>query len=101
MKTTTESKLRRTFYFNTGVRPNPFAAPPICAHAKFGQIEKGGTIQIPFEVENVPENACLKFLCNYPDLPEGKCSNWIVAKLFPGSGMCSEYAYFQVPAENT
>lgn len=87
-----------TFYFNTGVRPDPCANPPIQAYAKFGQVVKGGVIQIPFQVENVPENALLKFLCDNPDLPEGKSSNCIVAKLLPGSGMLSEYAYFQIPA---
>lgn len=88
-----------TFFFNTGVRPNWGATPPIRASARFGQVEKGGTIQIPFQVENVPENAHLLFLCDNPDLPEGKAPNHTVAKLLPGSGMVSQYAYFRLPVK--
>lgn len=85
-----------TFFFNTGVRPNPFAKPPIRALPQFGQVLKGGTVQIPFQVENVPSKSELLFLCNYPDLPESKHPGRIVARLLPGSGMVSEYAYFRL-----
>lgn len=86
-----------TFYFNTGVRPNPCAKPPIKASPEFGQVLRDGTVQIPFQVEGVPENAFLLFLCDNPDLPESKVKNVLVAKLLPGSGMISKFAYFRLP----
>lgn len=85
-----------TFYFNTGVRPNFAAKPPIEANPEHGQVLRHGTIQIPFQVENVPEDASLLFLCDNPDLPEGKYNGRVVAKLLPGSGMVSKFAYFQL-----
>jgi hypothetical protein len=77
----------KTFYFNTGVRPG---ASPLYGK----QIWKDGTKQIPFDVEDVPENASLMFLCNNPELPESKISCVIVREVF-NTDMCSKYAYFR------
>jgi hypothetical protein len=83
--------MKRTFYFNTGVTP---ANSPIL----FGnQIWRGGTKQIPFVCENVPENAIFKFACDNSDLKESKSENFIVREILE-SDLCSKYAYFWVRA---
>lgn len=80
----------KTFYFNTGVS---FVKYPFL----YGnQVNKGGTKQIPFDVEDsVPDNATLMFLCSDPKLPESKHQNVIVVPVF-NTDMVSKYAYFKV-----
>ncbi len=84
--------MKRTFYFNTGVTPanNP--------NLWGRQVWKGGTKQIPFTCEDVPENAIFKFACSNPNLPESKSENFLVRKILDcgEDGMMSEYAYFLV-----
>lgn len=78
----------KTFYFNTGVKYWDY--PYLCK----GQVEKGGTKQIPFDCENVPEGAVFKFACDDPNLhPE---SGYIVREIH-NSTIHSKYAYFTNP----
>ena len=81
--------MQKIFHFNTGVtrnnRTNLFG----------NQVWLGGTIQIPFTCEDVPENAIFNFACDNPDLEESKYENWIVREII-NSDLCSKYAYFQV-----
>ncbi len=78
-----------TFYFDTGVRPENRLHLPDKAVWR-------GTMQFPFECENVPQNATLMFLCDNPKSFESEADNVIVRKLLPGSGMISKYAYFRL-----
>jgi len=80
--------MKRTFYFNTGVK---FADYPYL----YGQqVERGGTKQIPFECENIPDGATFKFACDNPNL-EGY-EGCIIAPIV-GGGLLSKYAYFTQP----
>lgn len=85
--------MKRTFYFNTGVKPenNP--------HLWGRQVWKNGTKQIPFTCEDVPENATFKFACDNDELPESKLPNFLVRKILDAGegGMVSKFAYFQMP----
>ena len=85
-----------TFYFNTGVRPTP-AQPPyhtaIVAHPEFGQVVRGGTIQIPFEAD-APPDAQFIMSCDSPDLPESRVPGVIVREITSGHTL-SKYAYFR------
>ncbi|GJQ44010.1 MAG: hypothetical protein JETCAE03_35080 [Ignavibacteriaceae bacterium] len=81
----------RTFYFNTGVRPenNPNL---------FGnQVWRGGTKQIPFTCD-IDESSRVKFLfaCDNPNLEESKSENVIVKEIQEPNGLLSKYAYFLV-----
>ena len=82
----------KTFYFNTGVRPF-IHNPPVKLSA--GQIMKGGTMQIPFDCEDVPEGAIFKFACENKDLRESKYPNYIVREIH-NSTLIAKYAYFQI-----
>lgn len=81
---------KRTFFFNTGVRPynNP--------HLYGKQVWRNGTKQIPFTCENVPENAHFQFACDNPNLPESKYM--LVREILDSGpkGILSKYAYFIV-----
>lgn len=82
----------KTFYFNTGVQPYKHT-PPVKLGP--GQIMRGGTMQIPFDCENVPENAVFMFACDNDKLSEAAYKNVIVREMF-NTSMCSKYAYFKV-----
>lgn len=86
--------MKRTFYFNIGVKPDYSANPPIKPFGK--RIEKGGVIQIPFDCENVPENAIFKFACDNDELPGYSEPSYIVREI-TNSGLLSKFAYFLVP----
>jgi len=82
--------MRKTYYFDTGVT---IRGPYGC------QVWKGGTVQIPFDCENVPEKAIFKFACDNPELAESKHPNYIVAEILDQDkkgGLCSKCAYFQI-----
>ncbi len=85
--------MKTTHYFNTGVRPHSVTNWRLSK----GHVVKGGTEQVPFECEDVPERATLMFLCDSPDLRESKLDNVIVREVLPGSAMLSRYAYFRTP----
>lgn len=78
------------FYFNTGVTPNNRTD-------LYGdQVWRNGTIQIPFECDNVPDGAIFKFACDIPDLELDIHPNRIVRKIH-NSDLLSKYAYFDCP----
>ena len=85
--------MKKTFYFNTGVRP--------WNRSKlFGeQIWKDGTIQIPFTCENVPNGAKFLFACNIHDCWELRLKSIIVRRIldYGHNGLLSKFAYFSVP----
>jgi hypothetical protein len=78
--------MTKTFYFNTGVRPY-IHNPPVKVGP--GQIIKGGTLQIPFDCEDVPENAFFKFGCDDPNIRGG----YLVRPIL-NSTLLSKFAYF-------
>ena len=80
----------KTFYFNTGVK-----AYNSSYMAKNDIRNCHGERLIPFDCDNVPENATLKYLCDNPDL-EQYGANMIIKELF-NTTMCSKYAYFFTP----
>ena len=82
---------KKTFYFNTGVRPE--SGSPLYGR----QVWKNGTKQIPFICENVPDNAIFWFACDSKDLPESSSKGVIVRAIVdhgPG-GLLSQFAYFK------
>jgi hypothetical protein len=82
----------KTFYFNTGVQPYKHN-PPVKLSP--GHIMKGGTMQIPFDCDNVPDRAQFMFACDNPDLKESEYENVIVREIF-NSALLSKYAYFKI-----
>ena len=82
--------MTRTFYFNTGVRP--YIHVPTVKLSE-GQVLRGGTVQIPFDCEDVPENAEFKFGCDDPNIRGG----YLVRPIL-NSALLSKFAYFQVYA---
>jgi len=85
----------KTFYFDTGVRPENVRNPgfPYKHHQKAGNIIKNGTLQIPFDAE-APEGSTLMFMCDNPDLPEGKVAGVIVREV-SNTSMLSKYTYLR------
>lgn len=84
--------MKKTYYFNTGVKPESGSKLFGC------QVWKGGTKQIPFICEDVPDNATFLFACDNENLPEAKESNVVVKRILdnkPG-GLVSNFAYFRV-----
>lgn len=84
------------FWFNTGVRPDPTAKPPIGLYSD--QQWRGGTKQIPFYAD-APENAIHQFLCDDPERAERKIEGWICRPVYHTS-MASKYCYFKMPKGN-
>lgn len=80
--------MKKTFYFNTGVRPERHN-PPV--KLSKGQVLRG-TIQIPFECENVPDGAEFKFAADDPSI----APYYLAAKIVSGE-IVSKYAFFQLP----
>lgn len=80
---------RKTFYFNTGVRPY-IHNPPV--KLSKGQVLKGGTVQIPFTCEDVPDNAEFKFACDDENYMKGV---YLVRPIL-NSSLCSKFAFFLV-----
>lgn len=82
---------RKTFYFNTGVRPG-------VNNMLFGrQIWKDGTKQIPFTCDNIPDNAVFWFACDHDDLRESEMPGVIVRRILDNEagGLLSKFAYFK------
>ena len=86
--TTPPKTTRRTFYFDTGVKPYGHTNPPYKLSA--GHVIRG-TVQIPFECE-APENAFFKFACDNPEAGKGL----FCAEILSGA-MVSKYAFFSLP----
>ena len=89
--------MTKTFYFNTGVRPELVNNPPFAYdyHANKGNVIKGGTLQIPFTCDDVPDGAIFLHACDIPDLPESRSDSVIVREI-TGGGLLSKFAYFRV-----
>lgn len=83
----------KTFYFNTGVRPETVNNPsfPYEYHEKIGNVIRG-TLLIPFKCNKVPKGATFAFACDNPDLNPGQ---YIVREIIDSPGMASKYAYFK------
>lgn len=81
------------FYFDTGVRPNHFATPPIIARE--GQVVKGGTIQIPFECDDVPIGSTFLYACD----GQKEEINGIIKREIKNSVLISKFAYFRLPSK--
>jgi len=81
----------KTFRFNTGVRPYSFS-PPV--HVMKGNIVDGnGVMQIPFDCEDVPDNAVFEFACDHT--PPG--SEHLLRREMHNTNMVSKYAFFRIP----
>lgn len=80
----------KTFYFNTGVQPYKHNPPvPLCE----GHVMRGGTMQIPFDCEDVPANATFVYAS---DNPESKRESNLICREIHNSALCSKYAFFKV-----
>jgi hypothetical protein len=82
----------KTFYFNTGVRPENVINFPYEYHNKVGN-KIHGTLVIPFDCKDVPENAIFQFACDN-DIPGYE---HLLKKEIFNSNLCSKYAYFLLP----
>jgi hypothetical protein len=80
-----------TFLFDTGVRPERVHNPPFSLGK--GQVIKNGTMQIPFDC-TAPVGSTIMFLCDNPDIPEGKVKNVVVVPIY-NTTMLSKYAYLR------
>jgi hypothetical protein len=87
-------ELMKTFYFDTGVRPETVHSPPFAwdYHKRIGNVVRD-TLLIPFQCEGVPENAIFKFAC---DFPEADKSGQLLVVPIVGGNMLSKYAFFKV-----
>lgn len=80
----------KTFYFNTGVKPyNHTRHVPIMS----GNVVRGGTLQIPFDCENVPENATFLYAC---DAENASLDENVICREMKNTNMVSKFAYFRV-----
>lgn len=81
-----------TFYFNTGVKEgnNPYLEKTAVKRNSLG----GGThYVIPFDCEDVPDNASFVFACDNPNLyPD---AGYIVREIH-NSKLISKYAFFKI-----
>lgn len=88
--------MKKTYYFNTGVRPETIQNFPYEYHRKKGNVIRG-TLQIPFECEDVPDKAIFRYAgaadCKLKDYPDVKGF-----KILSGN-LLSEYAFFKLPTE--
>lgn len=91
--------MTKTVYFNTGVRPAPrdpyTNEPPITPYGC--QVVRGGVIQIPMTVEDLPDSA--EFLYAQSHLPETLPPNVIYRELLDGArpgAIYSKYAFFRI-----
>lgn len=84
----------KTFYFNTGVRPANIHNPefPYEYHKKAGNKIINGVLQIPFDCENVPDNAVFQYACDN-DIPGDE--HLLKREMF-NTSIVSKYAFFKV-----
>lgn len=80
----------KTFYFDTGVRPYIHNTPvPIMP----GNVVRGGTLQIPFDCENVPDKARFIFAC---DAENASLDKDVIHREIKNTNMVSKFAYFRI-----
>ena len=77
----------KTFYFNTGIEYHP--QRPLAEKA----IWRGGTMQFPFDCEDVPNDAVFKFLSD--ETAPG--DEYLLRREIHNTGMLSKYAFFKLP----
>ena len=77
--------MMKTFIFNTGVK-NPKVL------MKGHKLAPNGVMVIPFDCDNVPDNATFKFAADYPELAK----NGIICREIQNSALISKYAFFQI-----
>lgn len=77
----------KTFYFNTGVKPENRNG--LCP----GQVWRGGTMQMPFDCEDVPDNASFQFACDHT--PPG--DEHLLRREIHNTALLSKYAFFRLP----
>lgn len=85
----------KKFYFNTGVSidNNP--------HIKGGIDSGNGTVIVPFECENVPDDAIFLFACDSPKVNRVRGGEeGIIHRKIHNSPLLSEYAYFKTPTKD-
>ena len=85
---------KKTFYFNTGVKPENISSFPYEYHKKVNNIIRG-TLLIPFDCCNVPDNAIFKCASSTPNLYNN--IEGIIVREIVGGNLLSKYAYFIVP----
>ena len=78
----------KTFYFNTGVQSYMVILPLMKGH-----IIKGGTMQIPFDCDDVPNKATFLYAQDTP--PEIQHPN-IIFREMHNTAMVSKYAFFRI-----
>jgi hypothetical protein len=78
----------RTFYYNTGVKP--WNNGKLYDGDKFINNE----LHIPFDCDNVPENAEFMYLCGNPSL--FNTNGHIIVREVLNTRMSSKYAYFRL-----
>ena len=80
----------KTFYFNTGVKPfNHLPAVPVMP----GNVIRAGTIQIPFDCEEVPDGAVFLYGC---DTIKPGLDKSVIYREMKNTNMVSKYAFFRV-----
>ena len=77
----------KTFYFNTGVRPESGAK------LQDGQVWLNGTKQIPFDCKDVPEDSTFLCACDKENLYTQE--NVIMREIY-NSTIISKFAYFRL-----
>ena len=79
----------KTFYFDTGVKPYNHTPPvPIMP----GNVVRG-TLQIPFDCEDVPDKAVFLYAC---DAENASLDKNVICREMKNTNMCSKFAYFRV-----
>ena len=81
----------RTFYFDTGVRV--YAHTPPVPVMPGNVVSSNGVLQIPFDCDDVPENASFRFACDHT-LPG---TEHLLKREIYNSNLVSKYAFFFVP----
>jgi len=89
--------MKQKFYFNTGVKQSysdkPWAKESTAKPEKGTVFSPNGVMLIPFECDDVPENATFKFACDYPELATEK----LICREIHNSTLISKYAFFVIP----
>lgn len=81
----------KTFYFNTGVRPENVVNFPYKYHEEQGHVIRG-TLLIPFDCEYVPEKAVFAFAADNIELAKDE----LICREIHNSTLHSKYAFFKI-----
>jgi hypothetical protein len=84
----------KTYYFNTGVKPFDHNPPAGMAFMDGFKDSGNGVYVIPFDCEDVPENARFLYSCDTP-IPSMMSDDVIVREIH-NSKMMSKYAFFKL-----